>query len=219
MVCNQNDDQAMSLFLASILIKDRIYLKIHADDVPKKWNSMILLNLKGTVQLRNNLMIEAIDFRNAMSLLTSAVSVVTTIGSTGRYGFTASAVCSVTDSPPTLLVCINIASSSHTHFVENKILTVNVLAAHHQHMSKVFSSKMSPEERFKYGSWTELETGAPVLKDALVSFDCQIEQIQEVGTHTIFICRIVAIQQGQHDQGLVYFNRTYHQVGQIAEIA
>lgn len=109
-------------------------------------------------------MIEAIDFRNAMSLLTSAVSVVTTIGSTGRYGFTASAVCSVTDSPPTLLVCMNIASSSHTHFVENKILTVNVLAAHHQHMSKVFSSKMSPEERFKYGSWTELETGAPVLK-------------------------------------------------------
>lgn len=219
MVCNQNDDQAMSLFLASILIKDRIYLKIHADDVPKKWNSMILLNLKGTVQLRNNLMIEAIDFRNAMSLLTSAVSVVTTIGSTGRYGFTASAVCSVTDSPPTLLVCMNIASSSHTHFVENKILTVNVLAAHHQHMSKVFSSKMSPEERFKYGSWTELETGAPVLKDALVSFDCQIEQIQEVGTHTIFICRIVAIQQSQHDQGLVYFNRAYHQVGQIAEIA
>jgi flavin reductase len=219
MVCNQNDDQAMSLFLASILIKDRIYLKTHADDVPKKWNSMILLNLKGTVQLRNNLMIEAIDFRNAMSLLTSAVSVVTTIGSTGRYGFTASAVCSVTDSPPTLLVCMNIASSSHTHFVENKILTVNVLAAHHQHMSKVFSSKMSPEERFKYGSWTELETGAPVLKDALVSFDCQIEQIQEVGTHTIFICRIVAIQQGQHDQGLVYFNRAYHQVGQIAEIA
>lgn len=219
MVCNQNDDQAMSLFLASILIKDRIYLKTHADDVPKKWNSMILLNLKGTVQLRNNLMIEAIDFRNAMSLLTSAVSVVTTIGSTGRYGFTASAVCSVTDSPPTLLVCMNIASSSHTHFVENKILTVNVLAAHHQHMSKVFSSKMSPEERFKYGSWTELETGAPVLKDALVSFDCQIEQIQEVGTHTIFICRIVAIQQSQHDQGLVYFNRAYHQVGQIAEIA
>ena len=219
MVCNQNDDQAMSLFLASILIKDRIYLKTHADDVPKKWNSMILLNLKGTVQLRNKLMIEAIDFRNAMSLLTSAVSVVTTIGSTGRYGFTASAVCSVTDSPPTLLVCMNIASSSHTHFVENKILTVNVLAAHHQHMSKVFSSKMSPEERFKYGSWTELETGAPVLKDALVSFDCQIEQIQEVGTHTIFICRIVAIQQGQHDQGLVYFNRAYHQVGQIAEIA
>lgn len=159
-------------------------------------------------------MIEAIDFRNAMSLLTSAVSVVTTAGMSGRYGFTASAVCSVTDTPPTLLVCMNLASSSHVHFVDNKILTVNVLAAHHEHMSKVFSSRLSPEERFKHGIWTELETGAPVLDDALVSFDCEIDQIQEIGTHSIFMCRIVAIKQSLHDQSLVYFNRAYHQVGQ-----
>ncbi|MBJ8420097.1 flavin reductase [Acinetobacter sp. ABJ_C3_5] len=163
-------------------------------------------------------MIEATDFRNAMSLLTSAVSVITTAGLTGRYGFTASAVCSVTDTPPTLLVCMNQASSSHVHFVENKVLSVNVLSAQHQHISTAFSSRLSPEERFKHGVWTELETGAPVLKDALVNFDCEIEQVQAVGTHTIFICRIVAIQQSQHEHSLVYFNRAYHHVGQT-EIA
>ncbi|WP_410210394.1 flavin reductase [Aquirhabdus sp.] len=163
-------------------------------------------------------MIEVADFKNAMSLLTGAVNVITTAGVSGRYGFTASAVCSVTDTPPTLLVCMNKASRSHIHFIENKILTVNVLGAHHQHISNVFSSKMSSEERFEHGIWTALQTGAPVLDDSLVSFDCQIEQIQEVGTHAIFICRIVAIQQNQHDQGLVYFNRAYHPVGQ-AKIA
>jgi len=161
-------------------------------------------------------MIEATDFRNAMSLLTSAVNVVTTAGASGRYGFTASAVCSVTDTPPTLLVCMNKASYLHAHFVENKILTVNVLGAHHQFISNVFSSKMSSEERFKHGVWTTLETGAPVLEDALVSFDCHIEQIQEVSTHDIFICRIVAIQQTQQDQGLIYFKRNYHPVGQAS---
>ncbi|MCH7395356.1 flavin reductase [Acinetobacter dispersus] len=159
-------------------------------------------------------MVEATDFRDAMSLLTSAVSVITTTGMSGHYGFTASAVCSVTDTPPTLLVCMNRASSSHVHFVDNKILSVNVLSADHQHISKAFSSKLSPEERFKHGAWSELETGAPVLDDALVNFDCEIDQIQEVGTHTIFICRIVAVQQSGHDQSLVYFNRAYHQVGQ-----
>lgn len=158
-------------------------------------------------------MVEAIDFRNAMSLLTSAVNVITTVGTSGRHGFTASAVCSVTDSPATLLVCMNKASRSYTYFIENKILTVNVLAAHHQSISKVFSSKMSSEERFDHGVWTSLETGAPVLKDALVSFDCKIDQIQEVGTHAIFICSIVAIQQNQKKQSLVYFNRDYHNVG------
>lgn len=108
-------------------------------------------------------MVQATDFRNAMSLLTSAVSVVTTAGMSGRFGFTASAVCSVTDTPPTLLVCMNQSASSHAHFLDNKILTVNVLGAHHEHISKAFSSKLTPEERFKHGAWIELETGSPVL--------------------------------------------------------
>ena len=166
-------------------------------------------------------MIEIADFRNAMSLLTSAVSVVTTTGAAGRYGFTASSVCSVTDSPPTLLVCMNKASKSHGHFVDNKILAVNVLAAHQQAVSQAFSTNMSPEERFNCGSWTQLKTGAPVLNGALVSFDCTIEQIHAVGTHTIFICHIVAIQQSQQQQSLVYFNRAYHYVGQadVDEVA
>ena len=184
----------------------------------KQLHAMAKSKQQITFHLRNKVMIEAADFRNAMSLLTSAVNVVTTAGPSGRYGFTASAVCSVTDTPPSLLVCMNKASSSHAHFLENKILTVNVLGAHHQHISRVFSSKMSPEERFANGTWTELETGAPVLEDALVSFDCEIEQIQEIGTHTIFMCRTVAIQQSQLEHSLVYFNRAYHHVGE-AEIA
>ncbi|MEQ1419590.1 flavin reductase [Acinetobacter indicus] len=160
-------------------------------------------------------MIEAADFRNAMSLLSSAVNVVTTAGASGVHGFTASAVCSVTDTPPTLLVCMNQTSRSHAHFIENKVLSVNVLGAQHQQISNVFASKMKSEERFQYGTWTELETGAPVLADALTSFDCEIEQIQQVGTHSIFMCRVVAIQHSQQEHGLVYFNRAYHQVGEL----
>ncbi|MGS0707914.1 flavin reductase [Acinetobacter sp. ANC 3781] len=160
-------------------------------------------------------MIEATDFRNAMSQLTTAVNVITTAGASGVHGFTASAVCSVTDTPPTLLVCMNQVSRSHAHFIENKILSVNVLGAQHKPISNAFASKLSSEERFKHGSWTTLETGAPVLADALVSFDCEIEQIQDVGTHSIFICRVVAIKQSQQNESLVYFNRAYHHVGEV----
>ncbi|MDY6523286.1 flavin reductase [Acinetobacter faecalis] len=161
-------------------------------------------------------MIEATDFRNAMSLLTTAVNVVTTEGASGLHGFTASAVCSVTDTPPTLLVCMNQASRSHAHFIENKTLCVNVLGTQHEQISNAFaSSKLSSEDRFKLGAWTTLETSSPVLEDALVSFDCEIEQIQEVGTHSVFMCRVVAIKQSQQDKSLVYFNRAYNQVGQL----
>lgn len=158
-------------------------------------------------------MIEVSDFRNAMALLSTAVSVVTTAGTTGRFGFTASSVCSVTDSPPTLLVCMNQSASSHGHFIDNKILTVNVLAPNHQAISQAFSSKLSPSERFEQGEWTTLKTGSPVLEDALVSFDCEIEQLQTVGTHTVMMCRIVAIGRSENQQSLVYFNRAYHYIG------
>lgn len=163
-------------------------------------------------------MIEATNFRNAMSLLPTAVNVVTTEGLSGAHGFTASAVCSVTDSPPTLLVCMNTTSRSHGHFMENKILSVNVLGAQHEHISNTFASKLCSEERFQQGTWTKLVTGSPVLEDALVSFDCEIEQVQEVGTHSVFMCRVVAIKQSEQDESLVYFNRTYHQVGQIEAV-
>lgn len=159
-------------------------------------------------------MVQATDFKNAMSLMTSSVNVVTTAGDSGIFGFTASAVCSVTDTPPSLLVCMNQSASSHAHFVENEVLCVNVLAADQEHLSRVFSSKMTNTERFNHGSWTSLTTGSPVLKQALVSFDCRIEQIQAVGTHTIFICRVVALAQSQQEQSLVYFNRNYHYLGQ-----
>jgi len=163
-------------------------------------------------------MIEATNFRNAMSLLPTAVNVVTTEGLSGAHGFTASAVCSVTDSPPTLLVCMNTTSRSHGHFMENKILSVNVLGAQHEHISNTFASKLCSEQRFQQGTWTKLVTGSPVLEDALVSFDCEIEQVQEVGTHSVFMCRVVAIKQSEQDESLVYFNRTYHQVGQIEAV-
>ena len=163
-------------------------------------------------------MIEATDFREGMSLLPTAVNVITTNGNSGCHGFTASAVCSVTDTPPTLLVCMNQTSRSHAHFLENKTLSVNVLGTQHESISNAFASKLCSEERFEHGAWTTLATGAPILEDALVSFDCEIEDIQQVGTHSIFMCRVVAIKQSESDESLVYFNRSYHQVGQVAQI-
>ena len=51
--------------------------------------------------------VEKQAYREAMARLGAAVNVITTDGPGGRAGFTASAVCSVTDTPPTLLVCAN----------------------------------------------------------------------------------------------------------------
>ncbi len=65
------------------------------------------------------------SFRDAMAHVGAAVNIITTDGPAGRAGFTASAVCSVTDTPPTLLVCLNRSASVWPVFSEHHTLCVN----------------------------------------------------------------------------------------------
>lgn len=150
------------------------------------------------------------DYRDAMARLGAAVNIITTDGPAGRAGFTASAVCSVTDEPPTLLVCLNRKASVYAAFQANAVLCVNVLAAGQQALSNLFGGKTPMDERFAASPWSALVTGAPVLEDAAVSFDCRVVRSTAVGTHDVLFCEAVAIRSADKAQGLVYFDRRYH---------
>lgn len=153
------------------------------------------------------------SFRNAMSTLAAAVNVVTTDGPGGRAGFTATAVCSVCDEPPTLLVCLNRGASVYDVFNRNDALCVNTLTDAQSELSNLFGGKSSMEERFAAARWDQSVTGAPVLEGALVSFDCIISERVNVGTHDILFCEVTSVRQSEEAGSLVYFNRGYHQLG------
>ena len=132
-------------------------------------------------------MIETQEFRNGMAMLSGAVNVITTGGSEGLAGFTATAVCSVTDQPPTLLVCMNRSSYAHRFFTANGVLCVNLLGGDQQGLSGLFADReVSMEQRFQRAAWRALETGSPALDDALVSFDCRISHIDVFWSLSIF---------------------------------
>src|SRR5262245_66357120 len=69
--------------------------------------------------------VDGATFREAMSRLGAAVHVVTSAGPAGRTGFTATAVASVSDAPPTLLVCLNRRSISAPLPNANRVVCVN----------------------------------------------------------------------------------------------
>lgn len=151
----------------------------------------------------------SLDYRNAMARLGAAVNIVTTDGAAGKAGFAATAVCSVSDNPPTLLVCLNRGSSAYRVVKGNGVICVNTLASKHEVLSTLFGGKTPAEERFAAGNWGVLETGAPVLEDALVSFDCRIREAHDGGTHDILICNVVDMKINAGDEALMYFNRRY----------
>ncbi|MFT4183392.1 MAG: flavin reductase [Rhizobium sp.] len=149
-------------------------------------------------------------FREAMSRLGAAVNIVTTDGPGGKAGFAATAVCSVTDTPPTLLVCINRSSSVVAAFSRNAHLCINTLSAAHRRLSGLFGGKTPVEERFAAASWRKGVGGVPVLEDGLVTFECAIANSVDVGTHTVLFCTVLAIAGKGTAGALIYFDRKYH---------
>ncbi len=149
-------------------------------------------------------------FKQGMACLAGAVNIVTTDGPAGRAGFTATAVCSVTDTPPTLLVCLNRGSSAAKAVLENGVLCVNTTGPRHETAAMLFGGKTPMEERFANAEWTPGPSGAPILTDAVVSFDCHITERQTVGTHEVLFCEVVAVSHDAEAPASAYFGRRFH---------
>jgi flavin reductase len=153
-------------------------------------------------------------YREAMSRLVAPVHVITTSGEGGSCGLTASAVTSVSDSPPIVLVCVNRKSQTNAAFKRNGRFCVNTLEGNQQPLAEAFAGRtgLSMPERFALGSWVTLATGAPVLESARASFDCRLTEVLEQGSHSVLFGLVEAVRVGSHEQALVYLDRSYHRV-------
>ena len=153
-------------------------------------------------------------FRNGMAHLAGAVNVITTDGPGGRAGFTATAVCSVTDTPPTLLVCLNKGSSAAGAFAKNTALCVNTIASAQSDVALAFGGKTKMDERFERGVWSKGASGAPILAEAAVSFDCEIMERKEVGTHVVLFAEVLTVALAERPSASIYFARNFHGLGE-----
>lgn len=150
-------------------------------------------------------------FREAMARLGAAVHVVTTAGPAGRSGFTATAVCSVSDAPPTLLVCLNRRSNSAPLLAQNGVFCINTLPASEEKLADLFAGRsgLHLEDRFAQGEWLTLKTGAPALASAVVAFDCRTIETRVVGSHNVVFGAVEAVRLGPPVRALAYHDRAY----------
>jgi len=160
--------------------------------------------------------VNADQFRLGMRSLAHAVTIVTAAHGGHRYGMTATAVCSASAEPPTVLVCLNRNSGTHGGVARCKAFCVNVLRADDSDLSNQFSGAQSGEGRFKSREWSKLATGSPVLLDALVSFDCRVVKQMAHGTHTIFLGEVEQLQIGRKGKPLLYSEGQYAKLASLA---
>lgn len=148
------------------------------------------------------------EFKKGMRHLAAAVNVVSVIKDAQPRGMLATAVCSVSADPPSLLVCVNKSASMRQAIEAAGRFCVSVLDARQFSTACHFMSS-SADERFTACEWDILSTGSPAIQDALVNFDCEVDTTVDVSTHAIFIGRIVAMRCTDEGQPLMYHNGHY----------
>lgn len=157
------------------------------------------------------------DFRAAMGAFPGAVTIIATGEGQQRRGITATAVCSVTDSPPSLLACINRASSTRSAIAENRQFSVSLLDPEAEKMARDFAGQtgVTGADKFADGAWDRFDCGVPRLTLAPLSMACAVSEMHEVGSHSIFIGQIKDIHFG-HGAAMVYQARAFHRLVPLA---
>jgi len=140
-----------------------------------------------------------------MRMLPGAVNLIVTTVDGRHCGMTATAVCSLSADPPTLLICVNRSATSHEPIRQSGRFTVNLLSTEDEAIAREFSTG-DMDSRFRHGRWIDLPSGGRRLETALVSFDCRLIEQHPVATHTIFIGAIEGVATSADRSPLLYFD-------------
>lgn len=159
-------------------------------------------------------MVDGAAFRRGMAQFAASVTLITSDGDAGLAGVTASSVTSVSDEPPIMLACLNLAGRTNRTIRANGVFCINVLAPKHQHLAVAFSGKAgtSLDERFGLATWSRLESASPVLAGCQVALDCRLVDEMIVGTHVVLFGQVVALALGPHAPPLLYSSRAYRRL-------
>lgn len=125
------------------------------------------------------------EYRDVIGHFASGVTVITTEDDGERFGTTANAVTSVSDSPPTLLVCLNRDSTTGQAIDRSGFFVVNILAEEQESLAGHFATK----EPNKFDEVKLRPGGAerPLLHGCLAYVECQVDERVTSATHVIYL--------------------------------
>ncbi|MBN9604524.1 MAG: flavin reductase family protein [Afipia felis] len=130
------------------------------------------------------------QFKAVMRRFAASVNVITSADSDVLNGMTATAVCSVTTEPPSVLIIVNRANRSHPIIKNSQAFAVNVLSEEQKGLAQHFASRAN--DPFASVEHFIGKTGCPIIKGADAFLECVVTQETEVGSHTIFVGQVVA---------------------------
>jgi len=131
-------------------------------------------------------------FRDALGLFPTGVAVVTTVTRDGnRVGTTVSSFNSVSLLPPLVLFSIARSARSFLAWRQAETYAINILHEDQDALSIRFARGIGDKwEGLKSAAG---QTGAPLIPDALASFECENYARYDGGDHLILVGKVVAL--------------------------
>jgi flavin reductase (DIM6/NTAB) family NADH-FMN oxidoreductase RutF len=138
------------------------------------------------------------EFRDALSVYATGVTVVTAVGPNGPSGATANSVSSLSLDPAMMLACLDRGSRTLTSVRAQGRFGVNALAAGQAELARRFSAKDPEPDKWVGVEWSESEQ-LPRLAGALVWVACELRDLIDGGDHLILTGNVIeaAASQGQ----------------------
>ena len=138
------------------------------------------------------------DFRNALGMYATGVTIVTAAGTDGKpYGLTCNSFASVSLNPPLVLWSLVIFSQSMSVFQNASHFVVNVLGASQQALANKFAK--SSDDKFAGVEWTPGLGNAPILTDSVANFQCRAANRYYGGDHVIFLGAVEAYSYNRQE--------------------
>ena len=153
------------------------------------------------------------NYRDAIGLFATGVTVLIAEDQNEVYCMTANAVSSLSLDPTQLLVCPSKNSEFANHIGLGKIITVNILGKHQEDISNFFACHKSSDKKDEplYNYLFSKKISSPRLKDCIASFACKIKYIHDGGDHWIVVGEILELYKNKDDiKPLLFFGGKYH---------
>lgn len=142
------------------------------------------------------------EFRQAVGLLPTGVTVVSAFGAEGPAGATASAVCSLSLSPMMMLVCLDHSSRSLTALKVADRFGISVLGEGQRTAAEIFATKSEQSQKWATVDWTD-HLGVPIIENSLAHIVCGLIDVFPGGDHAIITGNVIEVE-AEPGEPLVY---------------
>ena len=159
-------------------------------------------------------------FRDAMSRVPSAVTVVTAGDRNKIRGITIGSFTSVSLKP--MLVSFNVACATRMHEMITTVprFAVHLLSEEQASLSSRFAEpERTGKEQFADVEYVLDDCGTPVLGGAITVFRCVPHATVPAGDHTLIVARVEAVSVPPiEEKPLIYVNRRYSMLGEDIDV-